>query len=205
MSNTLSKVSITLLKGKALAKAIKSIAATSKELQKNIHLVAMSVCVEAVNTGNLTHMIHFDAAVEHVGRRAVRRWLDKHGPAKWDVKESTFKFDDARRKKIVAMGADKYAESLAAGPSYIDETTKADTDSFHAFDVLGILKSIVRKHDKVADPNDSRHSFVGYDDVVKLINKLEPMRAETSKPASTTKPAKKAAPIRATADGELLQ
>lgn len=173
-------MSLTLLKGKALSAEIKAIAKDAKTLQKRLHSVAVSVCVEAFETGNLTHMMQFDTAVEHIGRRAMRRWLDKHGPAKWDTKEKKFTFVQARRDAIKEKGVEDYAEELFDGPDYVAESTASDTDSFHAFDVLTMLKSIVRRHDKVTDVNDPRHHFDGYDKVVALAAEIEGARASAT-------------------------
>lgn len=162
-----------LLTGKDLTAAIKKLVTDAKELTARLHLIAVSCCREAVETGNLTHMIDFDKAVEHVGRRAIRRWLDKHGPAKWNTKEKTFTFVPERREKAKALG-NEYAKGLFNGPTYIDETTEQDTDPFTSFDVFALLQGIIRKHDRVSDVNDARHNFVGYDKVVALLNELAP-------------------------------
>jgi hypothetical protein len=184
-----------LLAGKTLGKRIEALAKTTSELQKEIHLIACSVCVEAVATGNLTHLMQFDKAVEHTGRRQVRRWLAKHGPVKWDTKEERFVFSDVKRAEATTKGTEVYGKELLTGPTYIDEATASDTDPFKAFDLPAILNAIIKRKDNIEDETDARHDFTGLDKLVELVKSLPP-KVKT-KPIKITKG--KATTVEATA------
>lgn len=167
-----------LLAGKTLGKRIEALAKTADEIKKEVHLLACSVCVEAVATGNLTHLMQFDKAVEHIGRRQVRRWLAKHGPVKWDTKEERFVFAETKRNEAIEKGTEAYGNELFTGPTYDQEATASDTDPFKAFDLPAILRGIAKRKDNLEDPNDARHDFTGLDKLIELVNAL-PVKVKT--------------------------
>lgn len=169
-----------ILKGKALADEIKAIAKDAKAFEARLHIACASVCAEAIATGNLTHLMQLDAAVEHVGRRAVRRWLAKHGPVSWDNEAKAFKFNETKRKEAIDKGVDAYGKELLAAPTYTAEATKSDTDPFTAFDVFAMLERIVAKGDAV-DLSDARHNVNGLHEVRQLVERLRPTYVKPGK------------------------
>ena len=89
-----------LLSGKDLTNAIDALGKSAKEMLTTIHHLAASACAEAVRTKNTNAINRLDAACENVGGRALRRWLQKHGPVKWDTEEAKFVLHAATRDTI---------------------------------------------------------------------------------------------------------
>lgn len=178
-----------LYKGAKLKSALAVLLKTGEELREEIHLIACSVCVEAITTGNLTHLLQLDAATANLGQRELRRWLAKHGPVKWDTKQKRFVFADAKREAAVEEGSEAYGSRLLDGPTYVEEATETDADPFKAFDIPSMLRSIAKRRDNVEDPSDARHDFTGLDELYELVNKL-PVKIKPKADKKAKAPAK---------------
>lgn len=150
-----------LLKGKALKVEIGAIRKDGKLLTARIEHAAKSACVEAVNTRNTSAINMLADATKDIGSRALIRWLDKHGPVKWD-KDADNALTGTKgafvlnEKKYEAAKADveAYAAQLDEAPTYIAAQAKSDSNPFTGLDFTARLKSLIKQADAIkADPD----------------------------------------------------
>lgn len=146
-----------LLKGKALKVEIGKIGKDGKLLTARIEHAAKSACVEAVNTRNTSAINMLAHVTKDIGSRALMRWIEKHGPVKWD-KDADNSFSGKKgafvlnEKKYEAAKADidAYTEELAKSPTYVAEQAASDSNPFTDFDLRARLISLLKKADDVA-------------------------------------------------------
>lgn len=142
-----------LIKGAELKKAIGQLKKDAKGWVARIEHLAQSACVEAVATRNCSAINMLADATKEIGSRAVMRWLEKHGPVKWDKEENKFLMSDKKHEAMKAKG-EEYAKELAASKSYVQEQTKADSNPFVEFDLRSRIASLIKQAEaKQADDN----------------------------------------------------
>lgn len=169
------KDAFALLKGKDLTKAIDELSKSATAMLAKIHHLAASACAEALELRNANAINRLDVACEHVGGRALRRWLAKHGPVKWDSEKAKFVLSDEKCEKLDEEyeDANEYGEELATGASPTSEAKASDTNPFKPFDTSAMLASIKRRYDDLTDEQkaDPRNNFANIEAILELYAK----------------------------------
>ena len=141
-----------LLKGKALSLAIAQLGKDLKQTIATIEYLAKSACVEAVNTGNTTHLNKLADVTQHIGSRALMRWIAKHGPVTYDTESGTFQISDKKREAAKADIA-AYTAELEKAPGFVAAAKPSDGNPFKGMDLTARVKSLIKQAKEVmADP-----------------------------------------------------
>lgn len=181
-----------LLKGAALTKEIDAIGKSATQMLARIHHAAASACAEALELRNCNAINRLDKACEHVGGRALRRWLAKHGPVTWDSEAKKFVLSNDKCEELDEEfdSSEEYGEELATGASPTEEAKPNDSNPFQKFDTNALLANIKRKYEALTDEQkaDPRNNFANIDKILELYGKTPALPKKKKK---------------ATADGEV--
>ena len=158
-----------LLASDKLASAIAKLAIDATKMAEHVHMLAASVCLDAVKTGNVTNLNALTEATKKISKRAVMRWLQKHGPVKLNDAKDAFVLNETRVEKAKAEGFDAYGTRLLEGPNYADEQTPADTNPFKDFDLDARILALLKQAEEIDGNSDRKaHAEVNTERLSKL-------------------------------------
>lgn len=132
-----------LLSGKELKLAIGTLKKDAKTWVARIEHLAQSCCVEAAKSGNCTAINMLADATKDIGSRAVMRWLEKHGPVKWDKDADEFVMSEKKYEKAHA-DVPAYAAEIAKAEGYAKAAKPSDSNPF-TFDLNDAIRSLVTR------------------------------------------------------------
>lgn len=141
-------------------KMMATIAPRTKKLQNDLHIVAASCALHAIEFGNVTPMNEFfNACGKAIDRTAIVRFFETYGGAKFVViknddgtKTYKFKADTEKMLKLKAernLDQAKFDAKIAAAKFYEKfETAKA---VFNGFDLNARIKALIKKAKDIKD------------------------------------------------------
>lgn len=132
-----------LLSGKELKLAIGTLKKDAKGWVARIEHLAQSACVEAAKSGNCTAINMLADATKDIGSRAVMRWLEKHGPVKWDKDADEFVMSEKKYQKAHA-DVPAYTAEIAKAEGYAKAAKPSDSNPF-TFDLDNAIRGLLKR------------------------------------------------------------
>lgn len=177
-----------LLSGKELKIAIGTLKKDAKGWVARIEHLAQSACVEAAKSGNCTAINLLADATKDIGSRAVMRWLEKHGPVKWDKDEDAFVMSDKKYEKAHADVA-AYTAEIAKADSYAKAAKPSDSNPF-MFDLNDAIHGLVKRTEGAKAKATEEGATVSIDEATyaKLIELASSLPVKVKATAGTKAP-----------------